>query len=308
MIVYMKRFFLFLLIIVILSISLIYFFIPNNLIVSKLIVVDCTPNGAYRCISDENNWEKKWLKNGSVVTKENSFNYSINKRLNNGADLLINKFPANINLIAKGTDSTALQLVCYIETSNNPVTKIMRYNEAVAMKKSMDTVTANMRAFLENVANVYGTMITKMPVTDSFLIAKKYTTNTLPTNEELYNIIAQLKKYIVKNGAAEVNSPMYNVTDVANNQFQVMVAVPINKALAGEGDFFPRKMVDGRFMVAEIHGGNYTVNKASETMKSFFEDYHKILVAMPFQHLITDRMAEPDTLKWITKLYWPVVK
>jgi hypothetical protein len=315
MIVYMKRFFIFLLIIVILSISLIYILIPGNLVVSKTIAVNCTFNGAYRNISDENNWGKKWVKNDSAITENPSlstFNYSINKRLNNGADLFIeninSKLPANINLIARGTDSTILQLICKIKTSNNPVIKILKYKEAIEVKKSIDSVIANMRVYLQNPDNVYGMTIRKMPVTDSFLIAKKYITNAPPPNEEIYNVIGLLKKYIAKNGAVETNSPMFNVTNLINNQFQVMVAVPINKPLPGESDFFPRKMVDGRFMVAEIRGGNYTINKAQEMMKSYFDDYQKILVAMPFQHLITDRIAEPDTAKWITKLYWPVVK
>ena len=311
MIVYMKRFFLFLLIICILIISLIYIFIPANLVVSKVIALNCSFNGAYRNISDENNWKKNWMKSDSGINN-NSFNYSLNKRLNNGAEIFIenkkDKIPANVNLIARGTDSTIFQMVCNISTGNNPFTKILKYNEAVRLKKNIDTITANMIVFLQNPDNVYGIVIRKSTIIDSFLIAKKYITNAPPSNKEIYNAIGLLKKYINKHGAVEVNSPMFNVTSIINNQFQVMVAVPVNKALPGEGDFFPRKMINGRFMVTEIHGGNYNVNKASDIMKSYFEDYQKILVAMPFQHLITNRIEEPDTSKWITKLYWPVVK
>jgi hypothetical protein len=316
MLVNMNRLFFSLVIIVILSISLIYIFIPGNLVVSKIVAINCTPNGTYRNISDENNWKKRWLKNDSAVSNENSspgsFNYSIDKRLNNGTDIFIEnknlKLPATVNLIARGTDSTILQLICNISTSNNPVTKILRYKEAIEVKKNIDTVITNMRVFLQNPDNVYGMTIRKSLVTDSFLIAKKYISNAPPTNEEIYKSIGFLKKYITKNGAVETNSPMFNVTSLINNQFQVMVAVPINKPLPGEGDFFPRKMVDGRFMVSEVHGGTYTVNKAFEMMRLYFDDYQKILVAIPFQHLITDRIAQPDTTKWVTKIYWPVVK
>jgi hypothetical protein len=31
-------------------------------------------------------------------------------------------------------------------------------------------------------------------------------------------------------------------------------------------------------------------------------------MAIPFQSLITDRVKEPDTAKWITKLYAPVLR
>jgi hypothetical protein len=38
----------------------------------------------------------------------------------------------------------------------------------------------------------------------------------------------------------------------------------------------------------------------------YIQDYHRTLMALPFQQLITDRSAEPDTTRWITDIYVPL--
>jgi hypothetical protein len=36
------------------------------------------------------------------------------------------------------------------------------------------------------------------------------------------------------------------------------------------------------------------------------QDYGKSVVAIPFQYLVTDRLAEKDSSKWVTKIYQPI--
>ena len=67
-----------------------------------------------------------------------------------------------------------------------------------------------------------------------------------------------------------------------------------------------KKMIKGSFMVTEVVGGEYTVAKASKSLQQYFTDYKKTSMAINFTMLITDRMYQPDTTKWITRLYQPV--
>jgi hypothetical protein len=57
---------------------------------------------------------------------------------------------------------------------------------------------------------------------------------------------------------------------------------------------------------AEVKGGNATVEEALHQMKIFISDYQKTAMAIPFESLVTDRSKEPDTSKWITRIYTPV--
>jgi len=41
-------------------------------------------------------------------------------------------------------------------------------------------------------------------------------------------------------------------------------------------------------------------------MNQYFADHNRTSMAIPFSYLITNRSEQPDTLKWITKIYAPV--
>jgi hypothetical protein len=42
-------------------------------------------------------------------------------------------------------------------------------------------------------------------------------------------------------------------------------------------------------------------------VQKYKDDYQRVSPAIPFYSLITDRLKEPDSSKWITKIYFPVM-
>jgi len=56
-----------------------------------------------------------------------------------------------------------------------------------------------------------------------------------------------------------------------------------------------------------VRGGQGTVENALEQMQLYFDDYDKTSMAITFQYLVTDRIKESDTTKWITEIYAPVL-
>ena len=68
-----------------------------------------------------------------------------------------------------------------------------------------------------------------------------------------------------------------------------------------------KRMVKGWILVSDIKGGPARINQAIIEMRNFVNDYSKIPIALPFESMVTDRMAEPDTSKWTTRLYFPIV-
>ena len=42
-------------------------------------------------------------------------------------------------------------------------------------------------------------------------------------------------------------------------------------------------------------------------MEQYVSDHKYVRIAIPFQSLVTDRMNEPDSSKWITKIYYPIM-
>jgi hypothetical protein len=304
-------------IVLLLLLASIYIFIPSNLQISKTVIIHCSENGINRFLGDENKWELWWPKeNNQPIKKDssfllNSFSYRISQKLLSGASIIIEQnqqqFTSGITLIRKTSDSTVMNWECFFNASKNPLVRISQYQEAINIKKNMSAILESFRLFSEKNENIYGMSIVRTSTVDTNLIVAKYTTKYYPGTEEIYHYFDHLREYIKEQKANETGSPMLNVTSLSAGEYGTMVAIPIDKKIPENKDLFFRRMVPGYFMVTETKGGPYTINNALDKMQLFFDDYRKTSMAIPFQYLITDRMKEKDTTKWVTKIYAPVM-
>jgi len=85
-----------------------------------------------------------------------------------------------------------------------------------------------------------------------------------------------------------------------------MVALPVNHFIPVKGAITGIKMVPGRFIIADVVGGPQTIELTHQRLVHYFQDYHRTAMAIPFEYLLTDRLQEPDTSKWHTRIYAPV--
>jgi len=120
-------------------------------------------------------------------------------------------------------------------------------------------------------------------------------------------MIGQLKTYIKQQNAQETGFPMVNVLALDKTQVQTMVAIPVNKQLAETTVFSWKKMVAGKILIGEVKGGTERTKQAFDEMHNYVTDYHLTSPAIPFISLVTDRMIEKDSTKWISKVYYPVM-
>ena len=72
------------------------------------------------------------------------------------------------------------------------------------------------------------------------------------------------------------------------------------------GGIFSRKLVRGHYLETDVHGGSGAVNSALDRMNNYISDYGRTVMAIPFFSLMTDRSKEPDTTKWVTRIYYPI--
>jgi hypothetical protein len=127
-----------------------------------------------------------------------------------------------------------------------------------------------------------------------------------PETSEVYGIISKLRDYAIKNGAKENDYPMLNITQLENKDYQMMVAIPLNKPVPTKGNIVINKMVLGNILVTEVKGGKNTIENAFIQLSNYIRDKRHSSPAIPFESLVTNRIAEPDTTKWITKIYYPI--
>lgn len=300
----MKKWIIALLVLVASAIAGIYIFIPSQLKISSVDMLTSSSDGTFRTLSNKNK-QDRWLPSSTA-----NGHFTIDKLLWNTVYITITKDNEKINsvlmLVPINSDSTGVQWKCEIATSNNPFGRLQRYWYAVALKNDMDKILDSLRAFVSRPENIYGMPLERTSFTDSLLVATRKTFITYPGTTEIYELVNALRLHIAKKNALETGHPLLNVTPLDSNHYQLMVALPVDRILPDEQSFFFRRMIPAAFMKAEIKGGPCTVKEALRQMQLYFSDHNKTAMAIPFEYLITDRVAEPDTTKWITHIYAPV--
>ncbi len=314
----MKKWILVLLAFLGISLSVIYLSIPSNLSITSIASVNTTDVGTERFLIDESKWPLWWydsavankkIPEGNIYSR-NGFDFSISNKFYKSVDIDITRNDLHISsklvILPYTLDSTGLQWTCSIPTSNNPITKINTYLGAKELKKNMDTVLRNMVQFLSKLENVYGIPIVRDRLKDTLYVTAKKTFTTKPGIKEVYGLIANIQQYVTKNGATQSGSPIFNITEMDSSHFQLMAGIPVNNQLKEAEGFAMKYMVKGSFMISEVVGGDAAIKKASQSLQQYFIDFRRTSMAMNFTMLVTDRMLQPDSSKWITKLYQPV--
>ncbi len=311
-----------LLLVVVIAVLLagVYVLIPAKITIAAAAVVKTTDIGAERYIVDDTKWGLWWnydstqnkpADTGSGKQFSNqAYSYVQTNRFYKASEIEIQKEGAKILskmvIVPLAVDSTGIEWKCEIETGSNPITRITQYLEAKKIKQGMDGVLGRLKAFLAKPENVYGISIEKNFLKDTLYISTKQLLPSPPSNKEIFALIDKVKIYLTQNQSEPSGSPIYNVTQMDQNKYQLMVAVPTNKSVK-ETDIFSKKvMIKGSFMITEVVGGDSTIKASSKQLQQYFQDYRKTSMAMNFTMLVTDRMLQPDSSKWVTKLYMPV--
>jgi hypothetical protein len=285
--------------IIVVAAILIYLLIPSPLTASGSVRFLTSTSGAYRTLIKQEIWDK-W----SPQT------FSITKRLNNSLEVNVKNeqynIPVSILLIPMSSDSVAVSWSTVFPVNANPFIKIKQRSQAKDVKNKMDNALSKFQQYVSRNENIYGTRIEETSTEDTFLVATRFTSHTYPSNKLIYSYIHKLRSYANSVGANESGHPMLNVSTADSSTFNCMVALPINKIVAGQGDMFFVRMVPGHFLRTEVTGGPHTITNAHRMMDQYFKDFNRVTMAIPFEYLVTDRLKEADTSKWITRVYGPV--
>lgn len=312
----MKKWIVLVLVFLILTITCIYIFIPAKIVISVLSKAETTSEGEYRIISQEEKWEKWWRNpKGGMHVPGNPFLYNETKfhitRTGHNAvgvelDRREKKYQSLIYLMPIGHDSVGAIWRCEMPLTNNPFSRIMNYRNAVAMRQDLKAVINNFSSFVSNPQNVYGFSFFTATFRDTTLLSSRFISPSYPSTADLYSYFEVLKRNIQKQKGKTTGYPIMNVEKLENGDFETQVAVPTDRQLRDDGKIVYRRMVPGKFLCSEVHGGAYTANEALKQMNHYMDDNHKSKMANAFQMLVTDRTKEPDTLKWITRIYIPM--
>jgi hypothetical protein len=271
-------------------------------------------------LSNKNSWKKWWpQKASSSRTNDTSrtqsffykgFNYQLSQKYYNAIEVKMqtkhSTIDSRIVLIKIKTDSVILDWKCSLPTGLNPISRILKFSEAEKIRSNMTDILDNLTSFLDDQKNIYGVKFNLVMSKDSTMVLIKKISNKYPSTEDIYQLVRKLKEYIASENGKENNYPMLHVKTLKDSVYETMVAIPVNKQLPGNGIISFSRFVPWKVITAEVTGGNKTVEDALNQMKIFISDYQISPMAIPFESLVTDRSKEPDTSKWVTRIYTPV--
>jgi hypothetical protein len=312
----MKRWIPTLLVILVIIISA-YLFFPKEVIGSNIEKIGCNINGINRFVMAENKWNAWWpgkvandTTSQKYIFEYNGYVYSIAKFEYNA--IVFDMQSQDLNVTGKiiflplTIDSVQAEWEYVLKTTSNPVDRIHLYMTEKKIHDNMRDILSTMKSFLDKQENIYGMKINQVMVKDTILVFTEYNWEEYPSTQKIYSLIDGIKKYVAYNHAEETNYPMLNVTNSDSGFYKVKVAIPVNKEIPQNKVYSIRKMVPGKILVGQVMGGSYRASEALRELGLYIEDYHYSSPAIPFQSLVTNRMEEPDSTKWVTRVYYPI--
>lgn len=312
----MKKPILIVLTFLLLGTAAVYVFIPSTITVSETAAIRCVADAAIRKLTDKTSWPGWWpgkietAPDGTALYQLNNTVYTVSQRMLHTLALQIkhngDTVGSHLSVLNLPGDSAIIKWECRLEAGKNPFQRIKTYREAIALKKNMDSVTAALQHYLSSFENVYGVAFREASTADTVLISTRAVSPVYPSTAFVYGMVDKLRDFCKNSKCTITGPPMLNVTALDTGRFQVMVALPVEHSVAGNGDIQLQKMIPGRFIIADVKGGPHAIENTHRQLLHFFQDYHRTAMAIPFEYLITDRVKESDTSKWVTRIYSPV--
>lgn len=312
----MRKLIVLLLLVLLIVLGCVYAFIPSRLPLKETISAKTNAKAFSRTLFNETTWKQWWpgqtndrsstvfMYNGSRYTLARKTFSSLVISIQRGTDSL----STELVLIPVQPDSVELNWIGMMETSVSPLRRWQKKSWAKHLTNDLRFLLSRMRAYSVDPDNLYGIRIREEKVVDSTLIFTSTTFSSYPTSKNIYQLIDKLRRFAATGNAHQTGSPMLNMLPYGKDSYLVRVALPVDKKLKDEGDIRYKWMLGGgKILVAEVRGGPAQIEKAFLAMGQFVDDHQRTAPAIPFQSLVTDRRNEPDTSKWVTKLYWPVM-
>ncbi len=211
-----------------------------------------------------------------------------------------------LQVLAKFPDSA--QLVWLLRSTakdNLPWTRWNNQRSATVFSDSLREQIERIITVLEEREKQIRQSIRLIKQPDTLFISTKYQTIDYPSRESLYNHEALLQQYATKH-KANVLKPLIYHTSFIDGRYSTMIALAIDRELPERDSFSMKRMIPANILEMEITGGEYSTRLGFSDLENYVQDRGYNSPALPFIQPVTNRMHEPDTAKWITRIYYPV--
>lgn len=280
--------------------------------------VRSTAGESGRLLADLNNWHEALrlapdqselsLEKDGFQFRERKF--TLNNRVYGQYSFIVtnsgDSLPLLVQVLPQSNNSIWLLATFSEQLATSPFRRISEYLEVRKTALVVEELLAILENYLQRREELYDKQIVHSTVKDTTFLSTRFITSTYPPAREIYSRIDSLRAYISSEGASVTGDPMLHTLQLDSNRFESMVALPTDRQVKASARFQPKRMIRGNILVYEFIGGEATTRQSLLKMQEYVSDHKLVSPAIPYVSLVTDRRAEPDTLKWISRIYYPI--
>ncbi len=217
------------------------------------------------------------------------------------------RIPSVITLVPGRNSGSEITWSFSYPAGNDPVSRVSGFRKSRKLAAVTQELLTRFRDFVEDEKEVYGVGIEYAKVRDSLVVVMRSMSDRYPTTPEVYEKVRTLQDFIRKNDISKNGYPMLNVSRTDDSRYRIMVAIPVRQRAKAPGNMEYSRLVLGNILIAEVKGGRASIDQAMRQVRKFVEDRRHTSPAIPFEMMVTDRLQEPDSGKWITRIYYPIL-
>lgn len=288
--------------IIVLSLGIIYIWIPNLIIIKGNQIVYQPVTSVNRGIMQTDKWQE-WLPEDIVLKVKGSLVATIQTALNQDGI----QVPIVFSVMAREKQTALISFETTMDNKQwSPIARIQYYIFAKKIENKLKRVLSAAGNYYNDSKKIYGFDIVETRVKDSSLIAIDQTLNDTPSLVQIYQMVALLEQQITDQNGKAKGAPMVNITRMDENEVYTQVAIPIERDIPVKAGFTIKKMVLGNLLSVKVKGDQSKVNEAFEATKHYINDKQKSSPAIPFIIYNTNRLLEKNPNNWTSTINYPI--
>ena len=145
---------------------------------------------------------------------------------------------------------------------------------------------------------------TTVPATE--YLAVRATANASAISAKLGEAYGEITASMKKQGLDFAGQPFALYHSASETNFDFEAGIPIDKKGKDDGNVKSGTRYAGKVIVADYYGAYDGLVSAHAAIDEYIKKNNKQVSGAPWEEYVTDPVAEKDTAKWLTKVYYPI--
>lgn len=173
-------------------------------------------------------------------------------------------------------------------------------------KENTETETDSTKTEKENKVEIKDEAIQIVELSSKKMLSIHSNVPMQEIGQEMGKSFSELMQYAGENNIQMTGAPVaiYYSWEGTNCEFESGIIVETENT--GNERIKLSDTYAGKALVIEHYGSYESTNDTWQKLENHINNNKMEMNGAPWEEYITDPMSEPDTSKWLTKLYWPI--